>query len=56
MSLSVDSALKILREAGISFTAVKGEWNLQNLSLSSGELIRVSRILKERTATGKAHA
>jgi hypothetical protein len=48
MSLSVDAALRILREAGIGFTAIKGQWNLQNLSLSSPELIRLSRILKER--------
>jgi len=48
MPLSVDAALKVLRETGIGFTAVKGQWNLQNLSLSSVELIRLSKILRER--------
>lgn len=50
MSLSVDAALRFLRESNIPFRATRGEWYLQNLSLSSDELIRLCKMLQEKKA------
>lgn len=51
MPLSTDAALKVLRKRDVRFMPVKGEWILQNLSLSSAELVKVAKILQTRLAT-----